>query len=117
MITIEEIKNECRAIIAQAEKATPGPWNYQWGYSLASRNTKYELGIREDYEPRTQEEIRNDMAFVAASRSFTPRAAKALLYSIDEFQMDMATEQVGCIAYCRASQRLETIRRTWEESK
>lgn len=115
MSTIEEIKNECRAIIAQAHKAAPGPW------STSSRDdigTEYGCPVRVkagDYDV-----ARNgtpgcflkseDAAFIAASRSFTPRAAKALLDLV-------ADAEDRAIISRRARRQLAEICTLWDESK
>lgn len=119
MTAIDEIKNECRAIIAQAEKATPGPWKL-WGMSVLHdptgngsvtkdcfrvASTGYSDG---DGRPRT-----NDAEFIASSRSFTPRAAKALLDLITYVEEDLAYPPLNL----RAREKLKTLCRNWEESK
>lgn len=121
MITIEEIKNECLAIIAQAEKATPGPWvaPSQISSHLEAKESK-NIGNCVCDVPSSDGALSQyiyDRQFIATSRSFTPRAAKAMLDTITGYQSDMCAYEAGCVAYNKASERLETIRRTWEESK
>lgn len=131
MTTIEQIKEECRAIIALAEKATPGPWvhNVDQGHvgdvstpdtdSIAMTQERVEIARRvgEGHRAEQNKQRNINASFIAASRSVTPKAARATLFSIEEFESDMANEQAHCVAWHCARVRLETICREREESK
>ncbi len=114
MTTIESIKNECRAIIAQAEKATPGPWRRAATFYIgdADDNRVAEL-MGAKYAIQNVE----NGDFIAASRSFTPRAAKALLVTIEALEQECAKFNFPDEDRPLCFQALETIRASWEDSK
>lgn len=113
MTTIKDIKNECRAIIAQAEKATSGPWHYwnQPSNDLIATGAEKGLLI---CGLAGLKSMPNEFKFIAASRSFTPKAAKALLVTIDHIERE---EGKGRMDSDDAQDKLNEICRTWEESK
>ena len=115
MKTIQEIKQECRQIIAKAEKATSGPWE-----TLSRDDIGTEYGAPVRVKAGDYDVARNgtpgcfikseDASFIAASRSFTPAAAKALLDLIAYVEEDLAYPPLNL----RAREKLETLRRDWD---
>jgi hypothetical protein len=123
MTTIEDIKNECREIIKLGEDTTGGPWEHTVKCYIQSGKE-----VVADCHWTQKGEMRQNANFIASSRSFTPRAAKALLATIDALEdvassdgdphVDESAEYWAKEASSgKAKAALETIRRTWEESK
>lgn len=106
MTTIDQIKQQCREIIELAEKATPGPW-------IVVGEKTGQCGVLQNIEDNPDHVIldggsylyQKDAQFIAAARSFTPQAARALLGAIEMFEL------------LHASSALDAICREWEESK
>jgi len=107
MTTIEDIKNECREIIAQADKATPGPWRRAATFYIGDANDNR---VAELMGAKYAIQNVENGYFIASSRSFTPRAAKALLDLI-------ADAEDRAIISRRARRQLTELCATWEESK
>lgn len=119
MTTIEEIKEECRQIIALASIATPGPWMHDTSQghvgdvctpdtdSIAMTQERIEIARRcGDGHRIEQNKQRNiNAAFIAASRSFTPKAAKAMLVLIRQLE------------YGDCERQMKELCATWEGSK
>ncbi len=100
--TISEIKEQCRAVIALAEKAADGPWfNHDGVWDQNGCN------VIADHDKDTNE-------FIASSRSFTPAAAKALIAAIEWLEDEMTGNPAASVPFNVASQRLESICAMWE---
>lgn len=108
MITLEDIKAECRAVIALADKATPGPW-----VENATRNevqTPHRLTVATCL-PTTFAQDRSsehaNLQFITRTRTFTPAAAKALLVAIDALESMQKHGMPSVHEYCTST--LESI--------
>lgn len=111
MTTIDQIKQECRAIIALAEKATPGPWRCAATFFIGDSNNQR---VAELMGAKYAIQNVENGDFIATSRSFTPRAARALLNTIEYIQ---GNAEPGRSGYLSAQSQLEDICATWEGSK
>lgn len=113
--TISEIKEECRAVIALAEKATPGPWARVATFYISALG---KCGIAEIKGPSSGLQSILNGDFIARSRHFTPAAAKALLTSIATLEdMHGKCEDQNCMTFAKlcpmcesAKDALESIR-------
>ena len=121
-MNIEDIKEECRQIIALAESEhlTPGHWNMGGTGSTMSEGYSQPFGIVQTGTANLvagifgdgrggEDAAKANAAFIAASRSFTPKGAQAVLDLIAYIEEE-----------CRIDTPQETINRlctTWEESK
>lgn len=101
MKTIEQIKEELREIIRLAEKAEKGPWKVDHNCVNCVISDEHEIAQVDDD---------NDASFIAASRTITPLAAKALLLAIEGYEDDLLTGEVY-----RSTQKLKSIRTLWGE--
>jgi len=111
MKTIEEIKEECRRIIELGELSDPAPWTYKKSVAWPDCGsvppvTTDDMGLIEE----------TNAQFIAASRSFTPRAAKVLLDLIAYVEKDTGDGEMSFTRH-RGNAMLESLRATWEESK
>ncbi len=77
--TISEIKEQCRQVIALAERAGPGPWARVTTFYISAPG---KCGIAEVKGPSSGLQSILNGDFIARSRHFTPAAAKALLTAI-----------------------------------
>ena len=130
MTTIEEIKEECRQIIALAESEhlTPGHWNMggtgstmREGYSqpfgiVQTGTANLVAGIFGDGRGG-EDAARANASFIAASRSFTPRAAQAVLVAIQTLENINANSLEISAEWAHSVAGLELVRRAWEGSK
>lgn len=115
-MNIEQIKLALREHIRISESPdlTPAPWTddgtgYMWH--------KYYAPDQEGFEGEHVIFCRTknaDFDFIASARSFTPRAAKMLLTTIEALESLHANSPMEDDS---AWETLETICREWEESK
>lgn len=136
MTTIEQIKEECRHIIALAGIATQGPWMHDTSQghvgdvctpdtdSIAMTQERIEIAQRYGDGHRTEQiKQRNiNAAFIAASRSFTPKAAQAVLVMIEGLELVAYMREDGnkpdmSFNGMNAAAALATLCATWEGSK
>ena len=105
--TIEQIKAALRQHIAEAEAATPGPWEVDTANGVMASGIGwlpicYPFGDRET-------ELR-DATFIAHARTMSPAACKCLLLAIEGLEF-----QARHLNYNghRAIKSLESIRQEW----
>lgn len=128
-MNLEQIKEELRKVIALDEIITPEPWYYDAGnWQVESRNDLrpdlYRVGVcglsNHDRDKAdgscSPYDAANDGAFIARSRTITPKMAKALLNEIEW----LAAKEIwyrGDELYNRfaveCEERLETIITEW----
>jgi hypothetical protein len=89
MTTIEQIKSALQAHIAEAEAATPGPWDV---------NSKYVGRMA-------------DAAFIAHARTMSPLVCRGYLQMIEWLEFDESYGQTSTGILARS--RLEFIRQEW----
>lgn len=122
MITIEQIKEALRQHIAEAEAATPGPWEEDDGHihsqPLCSKEEEWLRSDSEGDRPETEvahcsqefENFDSDATFIAHARTMSPAACKCLLQTIEwleeDCEMNHHHQQI-------AQNRLEQIRQEW----
>ena len=86
---LERIKAECRDAIELAGKATDGPWTVHPGYypgfsELRTPDWTHSLvTVATDLSQEQFERRLGSHAFIATSRTITPKAAQALLTAIE----------------------------------
>ena len=107
--TIEQIKEALRQHIAEAEAATPGPWEAFDGV-VASKHIGGDYFVTCD-SPRTSNSQDNENAtFIAHARTMSPLVCEGLLRVIEwmeeDCEMDHQHQQI-------AQNRLEQIVQTW----
>lgn len=123
MKTIAEIKAECHEIIRLADQATKAPWHIGHRHNLVMTGPKDSLrgsvahchfthsGSTAARNPTGEQSITN-ASFIAASRSFAPLAAKAMLLAIDGFNHLAVCGTADERQY--ALPKIEAIRQMWE---
>jgi len=81
-MTIHELKSELRRVIAEAERATPGPWHHgclsKWCVDTAMESDPHNIC----YDVHKE----HDAAFIVTARTFTPPAARALLVAVEALE-------------------------------
>jgi len=116
MTTIDQIKQELRDIIELSDKATPGEWRnvsrVETSDIVANDEICGGVYVAFAWGGMDSEHGEANAALIAASRSLTPKMARALLTNIDWLEKDLAHDAL--ITRQRAFVRLETIRREWE---
>ena len=130
-MNIEDIKEECRAIIALASIATPGPWMHATSQvhvgdvctpdtdSIAMTQERIEIAQRcgEGHRIEQNKQRNINAAFIAASRSFTPKAARAVLDLIAILERIAKPALGGKQQQDSARNQLNELCATWEGSK
>lgn len=93
MITIEDIKAKCHRAIELGEAATEEPWEDDGTQSLWHPYSRPEevTGYEGEHISLGKLEI-PDLKFIAHARTFSPAAAKALLASIQGYEMMISGE-------------------------
>lgn len=97
MTTIEQIKTALQTHIAEAEAATPGPWETDTANGVMAKAT----GAAVCYPFGDKETEVKDAAFITRARTLSPAACKCLLLAIEGLERHEAR-----IA-------LESIRQEW----
>jgi hypothetical protein len=120
-MTIEQIKNELREMIALGDAATAGPWEVRRSdiYQSGGRHIAYAgpSHTPKSQYPKSCKIMDSDNAtFIARSRTMTPLACKGLLLAIEDLE-GRANSYRGDASQMSAIKRVEEIRQLWEDSK
>lgn len=99
---LERIKAECRRVIALASAATPGPWETGVASYQVYANGKHVA----EMQNATSCERDDDAAFIAESRTITPKAAQATITAIEALEF-----VVGSREFCQVE--LQRIVADW----
>ena len=119
MKTIEEIKNDCRAVVDLADKATPGPWSNESDWPrvvvIEGHQVHQVCQMVTKLTEKTKGDQTPDTHFIAHSRAFTPLAAKALLIAIEGLEevASFRTNSFYQMLAIDADKELELIRQTF----
>lgn len=82
------IREDCQRMIELGEKATPGPWrtSIETNADGSFAVTASEIGVIEGDKTPSWSVKSRDATFIAASRTFSPKAARAMLGMMDALE-------------------------------
>jgi hypothetical protein len=109
MTTIEQIKDALKAHIAEAEAATPGPWESSDNVLISEYVQGYYFVTCDSQKTSVGQDAAN-AAFIAHARTMSPAACKCLLLAIEELEGIHERTPLG---EYDAWDALESIRQEW----